>query len=591
MSGPPRSTATQELDPLIGLTVSGRYRVHVLIGQGGMGKVFRAQQIPLGRAVALKVLEASRVDTEFQRRFFREAAILAKLKSRHTVTIYDYGRDNDLYFIAMELVAGGSLAQVLAAEGPLGVTRTLSIAQQICRSLREAHAQGVIHRDLKPGNVVLTQSEEGEELAKVLDFGLAKRVNTNSTEDTDADTVPGSPKYMAPEVIRQQGIDGRTDLYSLGIMMYQMITGAVPFNRDNPMDILIAHLHEPPPSMRDINPHVEIPVPLERVIMRCIAKAPEDRFPDVQSLLDTLRALSVDMGLSTDPSWVGQLAPDPAPSGVRPSVPSLRLQGRDVSGRPPARTQLRRGLTRTGRAALGFGLVGVGAIYAGIAWTRMEDAQPKLPSATPPISIPATPAPAPVLPAAVPTEMPADETKKPAAAPRARAQAVDMVFAPEGDDAVLPVLKLRVTSEPEGALVRLQGQRIGVTPLAFDWRHARARVGGELAIELELAGHAPKTIRRKIEANTMQVFAALEPLADSPAEPAAAEPAPLPVPPASAEEASEAEEGDAVLEIKPIELAGEAEADGEDEPAAENEAEEEEEAPNVLPNPFRDEGQ
>jgi serine/threonine-protein kinase len=588
MSGPPRSTATQELDPLIGLTISGRYRVHVLIGQGGMGKVFRAQQIPLGRAVALKVLEASRVDTEFQRRFFREAAILAKLKSRHTVTIYDYGRDNDLYFIAMELVAGGSLAQVLAAEGPLGVTRTLSIAQQICRSLREAHAQGVIHRDLKPGNVVLTQSEEGEELAKVLDFGLAKRVNTNSSEDTDADTVPGSPKYMAPEVIRQQGIDGRTDLYSLGIMMYQMITGAVPFNRDNPMDILIAHLHEPPPSMRELNPHVEIPVPLERVIMRCIAKNPEDRFPDVQSLLDTLRALSMDMGLSTDPSWVGQLAPDPAPSGVRPSVPSLRLQGRDVSGRPPARTQLRRGLTRTGRAAVTFGLIGVAAIYAGIAWTRMEDVKPQTASAPPPSSAPAAPAPAPVLPAAVPSAAPADEADKPAPPPRPRAQAVDMVFEAEGDGAALPILKLRVTSEPEGATVRLLGQRIGVTPLAFDWRHARARVGGELAIELELADHAPKTIRRKIEANTMQVFAALEPLAEEPAEPPGGT-APSPPPPDTAE-APEAEERDAILEIKPIELAGEAEPEAE-EPAVENEAEEEDEAPNVLPNPFRDEGQ
>src|SRR5688572_11238039 len=114
MADRPRTSASQELDPLIGLTVSGRYRVHVLIGQGGMGKVFRAQQIPLGRPVALKVLEASRVDPEFQRRFFREAAILARLKSRYTVTIYDYGRDNDLFFIAMELVSGGTLAQVLA---------------------------------------------------------------------------------------------------------------------------------------------------------------------------------------------------------------------------------------------------------------------------------------------------------------------------------------------------------------------------------------------------------------------------------------------------------------------------------------------
>src|SRR5690242_18314532 len=212
---PQPSQATKELDPLIGLTISGRYRVHTLLGQGGMGKVFQAQQIPLGRSVALKVLEATRVDSEFHRRFFQEAAILAKLQSRHTVTIYDYGRDGDIYFIAMELVGGGSLDRVIAAEGPFPPRRALSIAMQIARSLREAHAQGVIHRDLKPANVVLTQAEDGDELAKVLDFGLAKRLDRD-TDETQADTVPGSPKYMAPEVIRQLPIDGRTDMYALG---------------------------------------------------------------------------------------------------------------------------------------------------------------------------------------------------------------------------------------------------------------------------------------------------------------------------------------------------------------------------------------
>ena len=266
MADRPSTSAMKELDPLIGTTVSGRYRVHTLIGQGGMGKVFQAQQIPLNRAVALKVLEANRVDAAFNRRFFQEAAILAKLKSRHTVTIYDYGRDGDLYFIAMELATGGTLGQLMAKEGPFAVSRALQIGQQICRSLREAHGQGVIHRDLKPGNVVVTQSEDGDEIVKVLDFGLAKRLERHSLErasmeeareeDTENDTVPGSPKYMAPEVIRQQPIDGRCDIYGLGIMLYQMLTGVVPFDRDNPMDILVAHLHEPPKPLREVKPEL-----------------------------------------------------------------------------------------------------------------------------------------------------------------------------------------------------------------------------------------------------------------------------------------------------------------------------------------------
>jgi serine/threonine-protein kinase len=576
--------------------VSGRYRVHVLIGQGGMGKVFRAQQIPLGRPVALKVLEASRVDPEFQRRFFREAAILAKLKSRHTVTIYDYGRDNDLYFIAMELVAGGSLAQLLAAEGPLGVPRTLAIAQQICRSLREAHSQGVIHRDLKPGNVVLTQSEDAEELVKVLDFGLAKRVNAN-TEDTDSDTVPGSPKYMAPEVIRQQPIDGRTDIYSLGVMMYQMLTGVVPFDRDSPMDILVAHMHEPPPPMHAANPHVQVPAALERLVMRCLSKSPDERLPDVQTLLEALRAMAMELGLSSEPTSAGTThSPDPAPSGVRSSVPSLRLAATDASGWP-ARTLSRRGLSRTARAAVVFGVIGAGALYGAIAWSRSSDAEPALapaPVAPAPIAAPAAPS-EPTLPAAAVAEPPA------AREPRAR-DAVDMVIAPDqaGTTALsgttapalrggpsMPALKLRVASQPAGAVVFIQMQRIGVTPLEYDWRSAQARIGGELTLVLEYPGFAAKTIRRRIEAAKMDVSAVLQPL--RPVEPAraeeppppAAEPPPAPSPSeepsAEAVEAAEGEDEE-VLQIRPVRI-GEGSRDEDD---AQDEA-----PPEIEPNPFR----
>ena len=192
MSTPPEHEHDMDgPDPLIGRTISGRYRVHSVLGQGGMGTVYQAQQIPLGRAIAVKVLSAGQVEPGFHKRFFQEAAILAKLKSPNTVTVFDYGRDEDIYFIAMELVSGQPLDRVLDDEGALAVPRALGIAQQVCRSLREAHAQGIVHRDLKPGNIVLTRGEDDEELVKVLDFGLAKRVN-RASDDTQRDTVPAA---------------------------------------------------------------------------------------------------------------------------------------------------------------------------------------------------------------------------------------------------------------------------------------------------------------------------------------------------------------------------------------------------------------
>lgn len=507
----------KELDPLIGLTVSGRYRVHTLIGQGGMGKVFQAQQIPLGRAVALKVLEANRVDAGFHRRFFQEAAILAKLKSRHTVTIYDYGRDGDVYFIAMELVGGSTLAQVLAG-GPVPIERSLSIAEQICRSLREAHGQGVIHRDLKPGNVIVSQSEDGEELVKVLDFGLAKRLDRDSVadnmrEDTDSDTVPGSPKYMAPEVIRQQPIDGRADIYGLGVMLYQMLCGVVPFDRESAADILMAHLHEAPKPLRQVRPDLGLPESVEQLVMRCIEKSPAARFPDVQSLLDALRAASSELRSGYVPKSSRPPQTDPAPSGVRKSgaSPSLRLKAEDRVG-PAARTGTAAGLPRVALIAGGVCVLAAGAIYAA-ASSGTEPAAPPLP--------PASAAPAAKPAEAAPSANTPIENAKVAAQAEGAADAPqqpDMVFTPESVAAKeLPKVKLRVRSEPPGAMVILRGTRMGATPLSFDWRSIHARQGKELALVLQLEGYEPYTIRRPIDAAELELSAKLVPISDEPA--------------------------------------------------------------------------
>jgi serine/threonine-protein kinase len=545
-----RPNVLGELDPLIGLTVSGRYRLHALIGQGGMGKVFQAQQIPLGRAVALKVLEANRVDPEFQRRFFGEAAILAKLQSRHTVTIFDYGRDGDLYFIAMELVAGEPLNRVFTAEGAQPVARTLDIALQICRSLREAHAQGIIHRDLKPGNVMLTRGEDGEDLVKVLDFGLAKRLNTTrSDDDTDRDTVPGSPKYMAPEVIRQQAIDGRADIYSLGVMLYHMLAGAVPFDFDNPMDILLAHLHTAPVPLRQVNPRSDVSPELEALMMRCLEKAPEQRFASVSELSQALRAVGQGAGVGFN----GAAGPsDPAPSGVRASR-SLRIRESDLTPGVPSR--------RGGGARFVLGAA-VLVLAGGIAYALANHGTPPVPSAAPPPqAVAATAAPvaqsaptaatqaepsaaAPVAPAQPPSA-PAQPAAPAAAAAPARPMVLapvtiepkpaharptaprgagpDMVFS--GDDvrkdddeaedearpAALPSVLLHVTSQPAGALISMQGQPMGRTPTSFEWHDASARHGEAIALEFKLDGYQTETVMRTIDDEEMSIAARMKP--------------------------------------------------------------------------------
>src|SRR5688572_10611153 len=226
---------TQGPDPLIGRTINERYRIVGTIARGGMGKVYRAEQQPLGRLVALKVLNPNYTgdnDPEFHKRFFLEASIASKLTHPNTVTIFDYGKtDDEVFYIAMELLEGRTLHRALREEGPFPPDRAMHIARQVCRSLREAHTLGVIHRDLKPANVYLVQHGDENDFVKVLDFGLVKNLDEKGEELTQTGLFMGSPKYMSPEQIRGERVDSRVDVYALGVMMYEMLTGKVPFDR------------------------------------------------------------------------------------------------------------------------------------------------------------------------------------------------------------------------------------------------------------------------------------------------------------------------------------------------------------------------
>ncbi len=305
---PAASIPGPPVDPRVGEVLVGRYRLERLIGKGGMGRVYLATQHPLNRQVAVKILspEFQTKDPQFVRRFFLEAATAARLNHPNTITIFDYGEtERGELFIAMEHLRGRALSRAIAADGPMPAGRTLHIAMQIARALREAHAKGIIHRDLKPGNIMLLDEGEDPDFAKVLDFGLVKLFNPEGSggravveqltpapidaDLTGAGMFLGSPKYMSPEQIQNQELDPRTDVYSLGIIMYQMVSGRVPFRGESSVEIIYKHVHAPLPAIHDLNPEADAAPELEEIIRRCLAKKREDRFLGMAELLIELK--------------------------------------------------------------------------------------------------------------------------------------------------------------------------------------------------------------------------------------------------------------------------------------------------------------
>jgi eukaryotic-like serine/threonine-protein kinase len=325
-SSPPPS---RRKDPLVGRTIAGRFEILDVIARGGMGKVYLAEQTPLGRTCALKVLSPKydgEEDPEFQKRFYLEASTASKLNHPNTVTIFDYGRDGDIYFVAMEYVRGRTLFKVLRDEGPIAESRVARIMQQVARSLREAHALGVIHRDMKPANIVLVEGGDEPDRVKVLDFGLVKDVTgREDAEDlTQQGLFMGSPKYMAPEQILGNDVSPATDVYSLGVVAYELLTGQVPFDRGTSVKTLMAHVNDVTPSLRETNPSVLVSRDMQSIISRCLAKDPADRYPDMDALLVDLTAVDGGGHLTESLRNVPIVRPTSEPplsiSGPRPRV-------------------------------------------------------------------------------------------------------------------------------------------------------------------------------------------------------------------------------------------------------------------------------
>jgi serine/threonine protein kinase len=268
------------------------YRIEARLGRGGMGEVYRAVQLSLGRRVALKVLAPKlAADDVFRRRFLRESRIAASIDHPSIIPIYETGEDGGLLYIAMRYVDGMDLSTLLRREGRLEPARALAIMAQVASALDAAHARGLVHRDVKPANILLAAGPAGGDgHCYLCDFGLIKEVNAQQAQSalTATDQFVGTIPYVAPEQIEGRDLDGRADVYSLGCVLFHCLTGSVPFERMNDIEVVFAHLREPPPSLSRRAPG--LPTAMDAVVARAMAKSSDDRWPTCSALVSAMQA-------------------------------------------------------------------------------------------------------------------------------------------------------------------------------------------------------------------------------------------------------------------------------------------------------------
>jgi tRNA A-37 threonylcarbamoyl transferase component Bud32/CheY-like chemotaxis protein len=310
-------------DARIGTVIAG-YRIEERIGRGGMGVVYRAEHLNLRRRAAVKIIAPDLAESEgFRERFTREARIAAALQHPNIVTVYDAGELDGLLYLAMQYIQGSDLSAVLRTEHRLRPYRAVDVCRQVASALDAAHGMGLIHRDVKPANVLI----EGR-TAFLTDFGLTKRLDGEHTQLTRAGDVVGTIHYVAPEQIEGSPVSARTDVYSLGCLLYHCLTGQVPFARDTDVAVIYAHLSEDPPRVTGVRP--ELPEGLDGVIAKALDKSPDRRFPTCGDLISAARAV-IDAA--------GPLADTSAP---RPSTTTGGVMGSAVAEMRDAAAAARR---------------------------------------------------------------------------------------------------------------------------------------------------------------------------------------------------------------------------------------------------------
>jgi beta-lactam-binding protein with PASTA domain/serine/threonine protein kinase len=316
------------------IVIDGRYRILHHVGSGGMADVYCAEDIHLGRRVAVKLLHRRFAqDREFVERFRREASSAAALQHPNVVSVYDRGEFDGTYYIAMEFCEGSSLKEVISREAPLDCRRAIDLTKKILLAARFAHRRGVIHRDLKPHNVIVDSDEIGESV-KVADFGIAR---AGASEITEVGAIMGTAQYLSPEQAQGHPVHEASDLYSIGVVLFEMLTGRAPFEGDSAVAIALKHVSQPVPSPREFRP--EIPPALEAVVLRALAKNPNDRYTDADSFIRDLDVAdrALDSGRSHADSTamfspVGVMGVPAPPVATEAAAPPYT----PVSGPPPA---------------------------------------------------------------------------------------------------------------------------------------------------------------------------------------------------------------------------------------------------------------
>jgi serine/threonine-protein kinase len=355
-------------DPLIGSTIDGRYIVEAQIGQGGMGFVYAARHAIIDKRVAIKVLrkEAAQ-DESASQRFIVEAKAASKIGHQNIVDITDFGvlPDGHAYFV-MEFLDGPTLAKMQTQLGQFDPQRAIGITVQIARGLYAAHQKGIIHRDLKPENIFVLQRDGQDDIIKIVDFGIAKD-KAHSKRLTQVGMVLGTPEYMSPEQATGQPTDHRVDMYALGCILYEMLTADVPFKGENSTKTLTSHVFDPvvPPTQK--RPDLQTPQALEAVVMKTLAKKPQDRYADMKELMNELDRVEADLR-------AGKLGPAKAttqlPGHLKPTEPSALVADDDLQ---PARSDM----------PLYLGIAAAAVVLVGMTIAAVN-AKSKKPTATPP---------------------------------------------------------------------------------------------------------------------------------------------------------------------------------------------------------------
>jgi hypothetical protein len=460
---PEDGVPTQELpdsvpsmDGLLGTVVDGRYRIQVRIGEGGMGVVYKAVHTSLNKVIALKVLRGEMAkDAEVVQRFVQEAQSASSIGHENIIDISDFGRlpDGTVYFV-MEYLNGQPLNDLIKRGGSIPVTDAVQILRQIGSALGAAHQRGIVHRDLKPDNIYLVQRGELSNFVKVLDFGIAK-VGGASNKLTRTGMVFGTPHYMSPEQAAGQSVDARTDIYALGVIMYEMFTGRVPFDADTFMAVLTKHMFEKPQPMN--SPHAGRQLgALEEITMRALEKKPENRYQTMHELVEDLDRV-VGGGR---PRALTPATPSPAlADALEPRSKSVMNLEHQIAGG-----------AATNKAKLWWAAAGAGAVLAALLLVfalRHGDESAAAAPVAPRVGAVSVPAPAPVPPVA---PMP---PSSPSPGPAAPEQAAAVT----------------VQSDPSGATLILDGAILGTTPAMFPKPKSGART-----LELRLDGYQRETL-------------------------------------------------------------------------------------------------